>query len=293
MSGADGKVLFGRQYQVVVAPVGSSLGLDVSELRCTFKVKRTLKPDPNTATVEIYNLSESSRSTLEGAKKLVLRLDAGYVDTGTTQLFLGEVRNAFTRAEETDVITTVTSGDSEKEMQEARLHMTLGPGITAPTALAAIAATLNVGPGNLAQAQALLAAKGATAMYGVHGSAITGNAARAMTDICRSAGLEWSIQDGTLQFLNKNQPAAQKAVELSSDSGLIGSPSVDYSASSKTKKGGVTVKATCLIIPDLLPGRLAVMKTRFITGGFRIEEVEYEGDTFGDAWFAHLTLRAL
>ncbi len=291
---SNGKVLFGRDYSVVVAPVGSPLGLDVSELRCEFKCKKTLKPDPNTCEIKIYNLSENSRHTLESAAKLVVRLEAGYIETGTSQLFLGEVRSAFTVAEgDGDIVTTITTGDSEKEMQEAKLHMTVAAGMSADVVLAAIAAALKVSPGNLAQAAALLKLKGATAMFGVQGSAVSGNAARMLTDLCRSGGLEWSIQDGVLQILDKNKPLVQQAVLLSPDTGLVGSPAVDYSASSKTKKGGITVKAKTFIIPELAPGRLVVMKSRFVTGGFRIEEIEYEGDTAGEAWYAHLTLRAL
>jgi hypothetical protein len=40
-------------------------------------------------------------------------------------------------------------------------------------------------------------------------------------------------------------------------------------------------------------GGFAILKSRFVSGGFRIEEIEYEGDSAGDAWYAHLTLRAL
>ena len=293
---SDGKTLFGRSYNIVVAPTGSPFGLDVSELRCEFKVKKSLKPEPNVAEIKIYNLSEASRKVLENSEKLVVRLEAGYVDTGTSQLFLGEVRSAFTAAEGADVITTITTGDSEKEMQEAKLNMTVAAGMPADVVLAAIAASLKVGPGNLAQAAALLKLKGATTMFGVTGSAVSGNAARMLTDLCRSAGLEWSIQDGNLQILDKNKPAIAKAVLLSSSTGLIGSPSVDFSASSKTKKGGVAVKAKCFIIPELSCGRLVVLKSRFVTGGFRIEEIEYEGDTAGgdsSPWYANLVLRAL
>jgi len=36
-----------------------------------------------------------------------------------------------------------------------------------------------------------------------------------LNDLCRSAGIEWSIQDGHLQFLDLNQPTDALAVKLS------------------------------------------------------------------------------
>jgi hypothetical protein len=289
----DGKVLFGRDYSVVVAPAGSVFGLDVSELRISFKAKKTTKSEPNTCQVKIYNLAESSRSILEGSQKLILRLEAGYVDTGTTGIFLGQVRRAYTQAEGPDIVTTITTGDSAKEIQEARLQMSVGPGVPATTVVSALVTAIGCGTGNLPTVLAGLAAKGATSMFGAFGSAVSGNAARILTDVLRSAGYEWSIQDGSFQGLPINQPLVQTAVQLSPDTGLIGSPAVDFSASSKTKLGGQTVKAKCLIIPGLAPGRLVVMASKFVTGGFRIEEVEFEGDTYADPWYATLTLRAL
>lgn len=290
-----GKPLFGRDYNVTVAPANAIQGLDVSNLRCTFKAKKSLRPEPNTCEVQIFGLSEKSRHTLERANKLIMRLEAGYIDTGTSQLFLGEVRNAWSKLEGVDIITTIATGDGETEIKEARLNVTIGPNVPLDRALQAILDSFNkvgsVGSGNLFQAAATLRAKG-VAMFGP-GTVLTGNTARRLTDICRSAGLEWSIQDGNIQILNKNKPIAAKAINLSASSGLIGSPEVNFSASSKTKKGGVTVKAKCFIIPGLDPGKLVVFDTRFITGGYRIEDVSYEGDTHGDAWFTTIECRAL
>lgn len=298
---SQGKELFIREWKLVVAPTGSTgtlgaieqtLGLDVSKLRIVFKVKKNLKREPNTCNVQIYNLSSTSRDFLSSASKLVLRLDAGYKSTGTSQLFLGEVRSAWSTKEDgVTWVTTVTTGDSEKEMQEARIHISLGPSVPPEVALTAICRSLKVGEGNVAQAVAMLKSRGVAAMFGP-GTAISGKTALELSDFCRSAGLSWSVQDGKLQIIDKNKPLSDLAVELGSDSGLVGSPSIDFAASSKTKKGGVYVKARALLIPELTPGRKIVLKSEAVSGAYRIEEVEYEGDTHGLNWYANLTCRS-
>ncbi len=284
---SDGKRLIDRVLDLTVGTV------DVSKLRVTFKVKKNLKPEPNTCEIKVYNLGQDNRDALEHAPggKLVVRLEAGYKDTGTSQLFLGEARGAWTEWDGPDCITNVTTGDSEKEMQEARLHISIGAGVPADVALTAMVRALGVGTGNVAQAVAMLKAKGVTSMFGP-GTAITGQVKRQLTDFCRSAGLEWSVQDGKIQILDLNKSLHEKAVELGPETGLIGSPSIDFNASSKKKRGGQIVKAKCLLIPEITPGRKVSFKSKTVTGGFRIEEVEYVGDTHGQEWYAQIVCRA-
>lgn len=300
--GSGGAMLFGRAYSVVVAPTGSAgalgaiestLGFDVSNLRCTFKVKKTLKPTPNTCEIKVWNLAGASRRVLEDANKLAVRLEAGYEKTGTSQLYFGETRAATTEWDpDGSCISTMTSGDSEKEIAEARIHVSIGPGVPPNVAMMSVARALGVSEGNLTKAAALMATKGLpTTMYGP-GTVISGNAARELTDICRSAGLEWSIQDGKLQILNLGAALSDQAVELSSDTGLVGSPQIDFNASSKKKQGGIFVKAKCLIIPELACGRKVSFDSREVKGGFRIEQIEYTGDTHGDDWYAEIVARS-
>lgn len=251
--------------------------VEVTNLDCAFKVKKNLKPEANTCELVLYNLSPNSRRLLETPQKLILRLEAGYPDQ-VAQLFLGEVRAATSVREGADIVTTVSTGDSEKEMQSAHLALSIGPKVPVGVALTAIARALGVGPGNVGVVAAKLAAKG-VAPFGP-GSAIFGYAADVLTDICRSADLEWSIQDGVLQILDRGKALEGMAVLLSPSTGLIGSPTIDH-------KGIVTFKA--LIQPDLRPGHKVTFDTRAlkVTQGYRIQECEYVGDTSGQDWYVN------
>lgn len=278
--------LFRRVVKIAVGPktqgasaaltaIESQSGLDVSELDCTFKVKKHLKAEPNSCEVAIYNLSANSRALLEIPKKLVLRLEAGYPDA-VAQLYLGEIRSAQSVREGADIVTKIETGDSAKELQSAKINLSVGPKVPAEVVLTAIARTLKVGLGNVQTAAAKLKSKGAT-FFG-KGTLIYGSAAQALDDFCKSADLEWSIQDGVLQILDRGKALESQAVLLSSDTGLIGSPTIDH-------KGIVSFKA--LIQPDLRPGRKIAFDTLSfkISQGYRIQEVEYTGDTAGQTWY--------
>ena len=138
---SNGQKLFGRKVRVTLGSV------QIEQLRVQFKVKKTIKPEPNTCEIQVYNLGQDNIDALTNPPggKLVAKLEAGFETTGTSLLFLGEVRNAFTEWEGPDSITTVTTGDSEKEMQEARIHATLGTGAPIEDALYSIARALGVG----------------------------------------------------------------------------------------------------------------------------------------------------
>lgn len=280
--------LFRRVVNVTVAPTGSlgtlgkienGLGFDLSNLDCVFKAKKTLKSEPNTCEVKLYGLSPETRRVLETPKKLVLRLEAGYPDS-VAQIFLGEIRSAHSKREGAEIVTEISTGDSAAEMQKARIHMSIGPKVPTSVVLEAIVQSLGAGMGNTRQAAGRLASAG-SALFGP-GSALSGSSAQILTDICRSADLEWSIQDGVVQILDRGRAMSEKAVFLSSETGLVGSPSVDH-------KG--VVSAVALIQPDLRPGRKIEFKSISFNGGYRIEECEYTGDTAGTDWYVKLSCK--
>lgn len=275
--------LFRRVVNVSIGPKSSgasaaltaierSSGVDVSNLDCVFKVKKNLKAEANTCELQLFNLAPSSRALLETPKKLVLRLEAGYPNK-VAQLYLGEVRHTSTSRAGPDIVTHIETGDSEKEIQSAHINLSVGPKVPAEVALTAIARELKVGIGNVPIMAAKLRAKGVVP-FG-KGTLIFGSAARALDDFCRSADLEWSIQDGVLQILDRGKALEGMATLLSSDTGLIGSPTIDL-------KGIVTFRA--FIQPDLRPGhKVAFNSLAFkVSQGYRIQECEYTGDTSAD-----------
>lgn len=265
--------LYRRTYTLVLGTH------DVTGLHIRFRVEKTLKVQPNTCSIDVYNLAPETRESLEKATSIPVRLEAGYADENEL-IYLGEVRSATSVTEGPDIVTHVEAGDGEKAIAGARISIPVGPKTPADVALRAIARTLQpfgVGLGNLDAVAKRLASSGKAIFPS--GRVLTGRAISELVDFANSAGLEFSIQDGKLQFLDKGKALDGKAFLLTSDTGLVGSPSVDT-------KG--IVNAQTLFIPGLRPGVQVVFDSHSVHGGYRVQKCIYTGDFAGKDWYVEL-----
>ena len=268
--------LFRRAWRV---QVGS---LDASTLACKFKVQRTLAMGrAGHAEIVIYGLSPEHRREIISAprRRTFVELHAGYQD-GQSLLFRGDLRKAVQARDGTEWSVTVTAGDGEHAIRNARVSRSFAAGTTLSTVVRAIADAMGVGVGNALDAfrGASLGAVGDTFP---EGTLVHGLAAAELTRLCDSTRLTWSVQDGNLQVLPLGGALAREAIRLSADSGLVGAPEI-------VNRRTVNVKT--LMIPGAVPGQQVVLDSAVISGVWRISEAEYVGDTHGSDWGAALVM---
>lgn len=285
-----GDELFLRSWKVTIDTI------ETTEHDVSFKVTKSVKPEPNKCELKIFNLNAKQRAQIEelqpetnvahvGAKKLAaavrrkatkgigVKIEAGYQGKNSL-IWLGDLRTADSTFSSPDWTTELKSGDGVKSWQNARVNVSYGPKTPVATVIHAIAKSMGIGEGNLA---AVIAKKGLATKLVPQGTVVFGSARVQMTDWCNQAELEWSIQDGVLQFIDRGKKLDQTAIKLTPSTGLLDSPTVDVD-------GILTVKT--LMIPDLRPGRLLVVEAGRIHGNYRAEQIVYDGDTSGKAWGA-------
>jgi hypothetical protein len=268
--------LWKRAWRVQVDTIGLA-ALDVD-----FKVKRTLRHTPNSCELTVYNLNEEHRRQITQKKHAYVRVEAGY-ESGTSVIFSGDVRKIEQAHDGVDWVSKITAGDGERRFQTARIARSYGPDASVSTVIQAVAQAMGIGIGNAVEAlnAAQLTRVGQAFPSGV---VLHGNAARELAHLVRSVGMEYSTQDNVLQVLPRGGVRALEAVVLSPSTGLIGVPTVG-------NKG--VVKAQCLMIPDLIPGRKVLFRdTSGATGIYRVEVAEYSGATRGDDWGITLECKA-
>ncbi len=248
-------------------------GVSYPGLRITFKATKTTKREPNTCDVSIYNLSREHREALTKVKLPVVVLEAGY-ENETTQLFYGQTIHTTHLRKGADIITTLSTSDGGPKLRTARIAQSFAAGAKPSAVLAALVKALGVKVGNLKEAQKKIDTGKAANLY-IEGVSLQGHAPNELDALCRSAGFEWSVQDGALQVVAVGQSVGQFATVLT-DSLMLTTPSV----SNKNIVEGQT-----FIQHDFLPGRQIRIRTELVQGVFRLEKCQYHGDTYGDDWF--------
>ncbi len=282
------QTLFRRACRLIVAaPIAEDFATvsarvtEIKDLRVSFKVEKTLSKDPNDATISVYNLNSTTRANLPG-KGAKLILEAGYSET-VARIFVGDARNILSKREGPDWVTTFECGDGARASSFARVSGSFAAGAKMASVLETIGAATKLPLGNLAEiARGDLGGVTLPGGFVAHGSAL-----RELDKILVSLGYELSIQDEILQVTKAGQPTTEPVFNLNPRTGLIGSPELN-DGNGKDKKS--TLRITCLLQPQLKPGRKVRLESESFKGEFRISTVEHKGDTNGAEWYSVLEL---
>jgi hypothetical protein len=266
------------------APVATTETTTITDMRIRFSIEKHLGSEPNKADVAIYNLAQSTRAAFE-KKPVQVRLDAGY-DGKLSLLFSGDLRYGLSSREGADWMTKLQLADGDRAYGQARISTSYKAG-TLPKDI-------------LQQMAAVLGLKASDVLLGLpilnqaipKGLAAHGYVRDELTKFLKARGLQWSIQNNTLQVLGEDDTRTNRAFLLSSavegGTGIIGSP--EYGPPPK-KGAPPTLNVKLLLYPGILPGDLVRVQSREIDGTFRAETVKHEGDSHGDDWTTTLELK--
>lgn len=281
-------VQFLRAYRLTVGDVeiDARAGVGLSSLRIAFCVQRDAKRVPNNAEVEIWNLASATRERLAKLSTVPVRIEAGYVGGEIGTIFHGDLRSARTRHEPPDRITRVSAGDGQRALRTARLSKTFPAGTKLGSVIAELGKALGIRAGNLGSFQGARLADGSDTLkrsLTIHGAVYD-----ELERMCRSCGLEWSVQDSELQLKERGRPAAAGTTGplLRGDSGLIGTPEVEQvqevsKADPDLRKGQTVVSGACLLRSDLRPGLPFRVESEAFTGNLVCRTTEHRGDSHG------------
>lgn len=277
-----GVELFDRRAELVVAPTDGSYGIEVSGLRVTFRVEKTSSSEPNAATIGVYNLAEFSRGRIRVKDQAVV-LRAGYVDL-VEHVCAGVIKRVEHRREGVDTVTEIEIKDGGQDLLEPEFRRSYAAGTSRRRIIEAILSTMTH------------TTAGTVSAAGVAGSissklSFSTTCKLALDRLARAWGFEWSIQDGAVQILDPDGTIdpVELAIKLTPDTGLIGSPARTgqegrRTTRSRTRAQRAGAKFRCLLTPSIRPGRYVLLESEFVSGAFKVQSVEHQGDTHGDDW---------
>lgn len=273
---------------------GNGTGLDVS-----FRIQRglhvtqgSLKPQPNTCDLTLFGLNPDHRKALAKSSSTTTKsaaqqppaggkgkvgaivpciITAGYQQRKTV-LFSGELRAGQDTSEGPNVKFELSTGDGDTAITQSRLNLHIPPGATMSQVFQIVvnAFGTSVQAGNMQAALAQFESSPAAAQLFSKGVTMKGSAAEILSDLCRSIGAQWSVQNQALQILPLGKPTPGIATVVDEAHGMVGIPTVDT-------KGIASVKT--LMLPGIIPGSQIQLTSRNATGFFRVIGMAIEGDT--------------
>lgn len=244
-------------------------------LRVVFRVERSLTKSPNRAEIAVYNLSPETIGRLNKPGQTV-RLTAGYRETAEV-IFSGDLQRIQVQRQGADVECQIIARDGGLAWQRAVSAGLSGSDLSLAGAVQRIATAMQLQVSQATRdALAGRRLRRATAMHG--------QASQSLDVLLRSAGYEWSIQDGALQVLQTGSALAERAVLLSTSTGLVDSPV-------QAERGSGWV-ATSLLQPKIRPGRTVRLQAERGSGDYRAVRVVHSGDTHNATpWNTEIELR--
>ena len=278
------EILFGRFATLYVGVPGRN-GRDLSGLRFSFEVTKTLEGTANAAKILVWNLSQETRTFIEkeaaGTKKFVVLLSCGYSgldDVPTARgIFRGDILRVEHQKQSGDIITTIETADEIKAIANSTVNLSYKEGTSLSTILRAAASSLGVSVGEI---------QGLDGKQFLRGYSASGKASSQLDLIAEQANADWSIQDGVLQLIQRDKSLPGTVISLNSNTGLLGSPN-----KRQDDKGNTEIQFTTLLQPKLVPGARVQLDSRFVRGVYKIQKLTHKGDTRQGGWFSEVEAR--
>ena len=240
------------------------------QVQIEFNISKSLSSTANTASIDVWNLAESTRNAM-GKEFDGVELEAGYIppDGGSTvgTIFAGNLRDVEHRRDGDDIISTIQCGDGDAALRKATIAKTYPRGTKVGDVVDDIYAQFEKEGIARGERKGLDDLPDFKRPYSMCGSCD-----REMDRIGRSNKVYWSIQNETFETL-PGDGFIGGIVLLTPATGLIGVPTV-------TDNG---VKADAFLNPEIRPGRRVQIESQTLEmnsegGVYRVGSCDFSGN---------------
>jgi hypothetical protein len=260
---------YDREYELsLVELVGADLRLEAKlqiwkNLDVKFKVEKTSDASPNFCEIEIYNLSEKSRSKFTKDQGIIF--SAGYKDF-KGQIFAGFIDTFSHKKADLDWVTKIKCIDGLKSLRDVHISLSFGKEATEKTVVEAVAKKLKIDIGKIKIKKPLKFNRGFN---------MSGWVKKSLDDFATATESVWMIRDNKLYFFPRNEILNVDVPLLKPTSGVIGSPE-------PTEEG---VKVKSLLNHEINVSESFKVESRELNGEYIATKVTHEGDTKGSNWY--------
>jgi len=265
--------LFDRVIEVFIG--NESIKNDITDLRVSFDILKTNTNIANRCTVSIYNLNPDNRGKIKELDDQII-VRAGYSeDIGTQLVFSGDILRINHQYPYPDVISKIEAGDGMKQVREKRSGISFKDKTDAMLVLKEIVKKLDIPISEIPQAL-----KGEYSQ----GYAHTGSVKKALDNICKRFDLDWSVQNGKLQVIEKKGASKAEPVAIQEVTGLLEKVErvgdiQEYLVKNVARESPF-LKFKTLLNPMIIPGGRVTLSQAGFPGFYKVMSVQHQGDNY-------------
>lgn len=253
-----------------------------SDLRIEFNIEKDFSKHKNKAEIKIYNLRSDKYLITEDENETQYKVYL-FIGHGEAKhrLFVGDIECSSYEKIGPNWVFTIKANDCQSVTEETVLNKSYASGGSLKNALLDMLNTVGEKSKN---AKKKFFVKNAVKWIGDNvsntlkigsGLAVTGKLIDQFEKLMKEIDAKISTQDDKIEIIWENSNNKNDIVLLSPNSGLIGSPK---------RKNNNYIEFKSLLIPIISPGGLVKIESRNINDYYRIEKINYVGDTHGRSW---------
>jgi hypothetical protein len=279
-----------RKYQILVVNEENK-AIDVSNLRCTFKIEKLGYQAINFGEISIYNLTGNTESAIirEGMRVIV---NAGYEDGTYGKIFDGDIFQPLRDRENVvDYKLTLHCIDGDSLLNNKIVKFTVNSGINQRGMIDQIVSQAYT-PAQIGTVTDL------DSKTLPRGKVFFGEPKKYFRLIAQDNNAQFYANDGQIHISKITDTAANEAIVYSPQNGIIGTPTqIDYGVSFKVLLDSrikisnppmlVKIDNAYIRQQKLIYGQLPTLLDQ--DGVYKVSKVTHTGDTRGQEWYTEIT----
>jgi hypothetical protein len=266
--------------RVCVVDISPDIRIDNHKIK--FEIKKSVLSNINSCRVDIYNLSQTTRNKITSDANSLVRVEAGYVQTGgVLEIGQGNISNVIHTSKSPDIITTIYSKDGFNSITNNPINLSFVDKTPLSSVINAIIDKLNL-PIKYANYDQNIQLK--------NGFSYVGSIPEVLDQLGIQYKFKWSIQNGQVQILKEEESTGNRSVFLSDQTGLIESPELVIKTKNLDLLKKNEYKVVSLLQPQLEAGDLVEIDSIVLSGIFIVTELIHIGDTRGNEWYTKMVV---
>lgn len=254
--------------------IGNTHNATETTLHVSFSIEKSETESPNTAKVQIWNLSPKNLKILD-MKDCVLELKAGYGNSNTLAL-VGNVANAITTPDNADRMTEIEVVDGMVALRDTNISVSLNGSVNSKDVYTMIASKMGL---------SISFAKDLSFKRMPNGFSFVGKGKDALKKLAKACGHSWTIQNQVIQITWPGRAVNTRGYLLNSSSGLINRPKrITIGTASDGKEAMTGWEVEYLLNAAIGVNDIVKLDSQEAKGYFLVHKVTMDGDNMEGDW---------